>query len=96
MIDITRELRTLVTTGKVLLGADQAKRAMKTKSAKLVIVASNVSKENGEAVKSFEKAPVYNFPGTSMELGSACGKPFAISVLTVLSPGESSIMSILK
>jgi large subunit ribosomal protein L30e len=96
MIDITRELRTLVTTGKVLLGADQAKRALKAKNAKLVIVAANCSQENAESIKGFEKVPLYNFPGTSLELGSACGKPFAVSVLTVLSAGESSIMSLLK
>lgn len=96
MIDITRELRTLVTTGKVLLGADQAKRALKAGSARLVIVASNVSRANAEAIARFEKAPVYNFPGTSLELGSACGKPFAVSVLTVLNPGDSQIMSVLK
>jgi large subunit ribosomal protein L30e len=96
MIDITRELRTLVTTGKVALGAEQAKKALKSKSAKLVIVAGNVSRGNAEAIAKFENAPVYKFPGTSLELGAACGKPFAVSVLTVLAPGESSIMSLLK
>ena len=96
MIDITRELRTLVTTGKVLLGADQAKRALKAGTAKLVIVANNVSEENAEAIGKFEGAPLYRFPGTSVELGAACGKPFAVSVLTVLSPGDSQIMSVLK
>ena len=96
MIDITRELRTLVTTGKVLLGADQSKKALKAGTAKLVIIASNVSKPNAESIAKFEKAPIYRFPGTSLELGSAAGKPFAISVLTVLAPGESQIMSVLK
>jgi len=96
MIDITRELRTLVTTGKVALGAEQAKKALKAKSAKLVIVAANVSRPNAEAIGKFEGAPVYRFPGSSLELGSACGKPFAVSVLTVLAPGESGIMSLLK
>ena len=96
MIDITRELRTLVTTGKVALGAEQAKKALKAKSAKLVIVAANVSKTNAEAIAKFEGAPIYRFPGTSMELGAACGKPFAVSVLTVMAPGESGIMSLLK
>jgi len=96
MIDITRELRTLVTTGKVALGAEQAKKALKAKSARLVIVAANVSRGNAEAISRFENAPVYRFPGTSLELGSACGKPFAVSVLTVLAPGESGIMSLLK
>jgi large subunit ribosomal protein L30e len=96
MIDITRELRTLVTTGKVALGAEQAKKALKAKNAKLVIVAANVSKPNAEAIGKFEGAPIYKFPGSSLELGSACGKPFAVSVLTVLAPGESGIMSLLK
>ena len=62
----------------------------------MVIVTSNVSKPNAEALAKFEKAPIYKFPGTSLELGAACGKPFAISVLTVLAPGESQIMSVLK
>jgi large subunit ribosomal protein L30e len=62
----------------------------------MVIVASNVSKPNAEALAKFENAPIYKFPGTSLELGAACGKPFAISVLTVLAPGESQIMSVLK
>ncbi len=96
MIDITRELRTLVTTGKVLLGADQAKKALRAGKARLVVVASNVSRENAEAISGFERAPVYKFPGTSVELGSACGRPFAVSVLTVLDPGESQIMTVLK
>ena len=96
MIDITRELRTLVTTGKVMLGADQSKKALKAGTAKLVIIASNVSKPNAEAIAKFENAPIYKFPGTSIELGAACGKPFAISVLAVLVPGESQIMSVLK
>jgi large subunit ribosomal protein L30e len=96
MIDITRELRTLVTTGKVALGGEQAKKALKARSAKLVIVSSNVSRANAEAISKFESAPLYKFPGTSLELGSACGKPFAVSVLTVLAPGESGIMSLLK
>jgi len=96
MIDITRELRTLVATGKVTLGARQAMKALKAGNARLVIIVKNVSKANAEALAKFEKAPVYKFPGTSLELGSACGKPFAISVLTVLAPGESQIMSVLK
>ena len=62
----------------------------------MVIVASNVSKPNAEAIAKFENAPIYKFPGTSLELGAACGKPFAISVLAVLVPGESQIMSVLK
>ena len=96
MIDITRELRTLVTSGKVQLGAEQAKKALTETKAKLVIVAANVSKPNAEAIAKFENAPLYKFPGSSLELGAACGKPFAISVLTVLAPGESQIMSLLK
>jgi len=96
MIDITRELRTLVATGKVMLGADQAKKALKAGNARLVIIAKNVSKANADAFAKLEKAPIYKFPGTSLELGSACGKPFAVSVLTVLAAGESQIMSVLK
>ena len=39
---------------------------------------------------------VYRFGGTNQELGASCGKPFAISVLTVVSEGDSDILALKK
>jgi large subunit ribosomal protein L30e len=42
------------------------------------------------------KVPVYEFPGLSVDLGPICGKPFIVSALTVLEPGDSDIMALAR
>ncbi len=89
-MDLNKALRTAAKSGKLLFGADQAMKAIETKEAKLIVVASN--SPNPE-LKEQSEIPFMDFPGTNMELGSACGKPFSISVVTILDPGESQILS---
>jgi len=33
------------------------------------------------------------YPGDNLELGAACGKPFAVSSLVILDQGSSDILS---
>lgn len=94
-MDITRELRNLVSTGEVHFGFNQAERAAKKKKAKLVIIANNCKTDNTEAIKEFEGIRTFDFEGNNFELGAACGKPFAISMLTVLDEGESTILDLM-
>ena len=89
-MDLNRALRTASKTGKLLFGATQAKKAIETSEAKMIIVASN--SPNPE-LKEQSKVPMMDFTGTNMELGAACGKPFSISVVTVLDAGESQLLS---
>jgi large subunit ribosomal protein L30e len=94
-MDITRELKTLVSTGKVFFGFNQAIKAIEDKKAKLIILASNCKKENLQEIKEMPNVKTFNFDGTNVELGAACGKPFSISVLTVVEEGDSSIMDLI-
>lgn len=89
-MDIQSALKSAVTTGKVLFGADQARKALKAGKAKMLVVAANcpdtdIVAESGVKVLKFE--------GSGLDLGAACGKPFNVSVLTILEQGESNIMS---
>ncbi|MEW5759914.1 MAG: 50S ribosomal protein L30e [Candidatus Thermoplasmatota archaeon] len=93
-MDIGRELRVAISTGKVWFGIRQTQKALKNKNAKLVIFASNFEEKYIESIK--EKVPTYNFSGTNFELGAICGKPFSISVLTIIEPGESGILALVK
>lgn len=93
-MDITRELRNLVSTGEVHFGFNQAIKAAKDKKAKLIIIASNCKKENMDDIRSTE-TKTFDFEGNNFELGAACGKPFAISMLSVLSEGESNILDLI-
>lgn len=91
MIDVNRALKTAATTGDVRFGLAETKKAMKKGEAKLVVIASNCPER---AALEGSKAPkVLLFDGTNVELGSACGKPYPISALAIINPGESNILS---
>jgi len=90
MIDMARALKTAATTGKVRFGLAETKKSIKNGEAKLVVVSSNCP-EDDIAGESLLKVVVFN--GTNVELGSACGKPFPISALAIVNPGESNILS---
>lgn len=96
-VDVNKEIRQAVDTGKVILGKDKSLKAIKLGQAKLVIVASNCSSEVLTDIKRYgglANIPVHIFGRDSSELGVACGKPFLISVLAVLEPGTSNILGL--
>ncbi len=92
-------LRQCVDAGKVEFGANTGiKRALMGK-AKLVVLAANCPKEVSEDVLRFCKLSGVQtavFEGTSIELGTATGRPHPVSVLTVYDVGNSSIMDYAK
>jgi large subunit ribosomal protein L30e len=91
-MNIERSLKVLMDTGKVYLGVEHAKKAVKKGEAKMLIVASNCP-EDAFREKTYKKVPILHFKGTNVELGAASGKPFPISVVTVVDPGDSGILS---
>jgi large subunit ribosomal protein L30e len=96
-MDVQRSLRTVIATGKVLIGSDQTAKAVETGKAKMVILASNAPE--GDAIRaaaSKKRVPVYAFDGMGTQLGPACGKPFAISALAVLDAGQSDVLQLAK
>ena len=93
-MDINKALRTAISTGKVFFGIEESKKALKDGVAKLIIISSNCPSQFKDEINKFKKSSTYNFKGTNIELGSACGKPFPISVLTVVKPGKSNIMQL--
>lgn len=87
----------MVSTGKVILGADKSIKALKLGQAKLVILSSTCQKAIRDDVLHYAKLaniPVYLYPGDGAELGLACGKPFFVNVMVVLEPGDSNILNI--
>jgi large subunit ribosomal protein L30e len=81
----------------VILGTDKSLKALKLGHAKTVIVASNCPPHVLADVKRYAelaKIPIHIFDGDNTELGLACGKPFSVSVLAILDPGTSNILSL--
>jgi large subunit ribosomal protein L30e len=98
-MDINRALRTAAQTGKVLLGTKETLRAVKDKKAKLVVLAGNTPDADQQALMTAAKSggvPVYKFGGTNQELGPACGKPFPVTMLSVLEAGESDVLALAR
>jgi len=96
-LDLNREIRQAVTTGKVILGPDKSLKGLKLGQAKLVILALNCDEIVRTDVERYAKLagiPIHIYPGDSTELGLACGKPFLVNVMTVLDPGSSNILNI--
>lgn len=97
--ELARELQTALRTGKVVLGYRRTLRELVSDRAKLIVIAKNAPSYIAEELKhyaSFAKIPVLIFEGSSRELGSVCRKPFMISALAVLDPGESSLLQLAK
>ncbi len=88
-MDLNRALRTAAKTGKVQYGMAQARKAIESKEGKLIVLASNCP---AEELKDQTAIPVIEFPGNNRDLGTACGKPFTVSVVTVIEAGDSQIL----
>lgn len=96
-MDVSKEIRQAIVTGKVFIGADNSLKTLKRGQAKLVIVASNCKPELLADVQHYAKlanVPVHTFTGGSRELGLSCGKPFLVSILTVVEAGSSGILGL--
>ena len=91
MIDVSRALRVAADTGEVRFGLRQVRRAAKAKAAKLVVLASNCPED---AVQNLGDVRLFRFSGTNVDLGAACGMPFSVAAIAVISPGESNILSV--
>jgi len=93
--DVARTLRTAVRTGKVYFGAKRTIKSVLSGEAKLVVIASNCPKEIRAEIT--DKEPViYDFKGESTELGSLCGKMYAVLALSVVDAGSSDVMALVK
>jgi|SRR3972149_1048197 len=88
--DISKVLRTTFSTGKILIGTKQTLDAIKKGKALGVVVSSNCLEKSLIDLKGI---PVIKYSGSGVDLGLACGKPFAITSLAVIEPGESEILS---
>lgn len=96
-MDIERGIRVAVDTGKVILGSNKTIQAIKLGNGELVILAANAPKTLKDDVETYARLsdiPVYTFEGSSVELGSICGKPFTVTTLIVQEPGDSNILEL--
>jgi large subunit ribosomal protein L30e len=93
-MDFNASLRKAIKTGDVILGRNQTEDSIQQGKARLVILAKNSPESFKKFASQKEGLPVHIYEGSSMQLGKACGKPFLVSALAVIDPGESDILSL--
>ena len=91
-MDFNLSLRRAIKTGKVVLGQNSVEKVLN--DAKLVIVAENAPAKVREIIAAKEDLPLYEFEGSSRQLGKECGRDHMISVLAVLDAGDSDILAL--
>jgi large subunit ribosomal protein L30e len=96
-IDVNKQIQIAVKTGKVSFGLKEALDAARFAKAKLLIVASNCPEPHRTDLTQYAKqseVPLYNYSGTSVDLGGACEKRFVVAALAISEPGDSEILKL--
>lgn len=96
-MDISKELKVAIKTGKVEVGYKVALKTLEKKKAKLVVVSASTPTDLIAKIKSASgDVPISTYPGSSWDLGGLCGKPFPVTTVTIIEPGESGILNLEK
>ncbi|MFW9787171.1 MAG: 50S ribosomal protein L30e [Candidatus Thorarchaeota archaeon] len=94
-MSLNQPIASAVNTGECKIGTRSSIDAIKTGKAQLVVVSSNCPKDDLEDIEQFAKLAeikVHKFEGTSWDLGEVVGKPFMVSAIAIIKPGNSKIL----
>ncbi|KAH7390599.1 60S ribosomal protein L30 [Pyrenochaeta sp. MPI-SDFR-AT-0127] len=81
---INSRLALVMKSGKVTLGYKSTLKSLRTGKAKLSEL---------EYYAMLSKTSVHHFSGNNIELGTACGKLFRCSTMSILDAGDSDILT---
>ncbi|MFO8078490.1 MAG: 50S ribosomal protein L30e [Thermoplasmatota archaeon] len=97
MVDDEKVFKNMVKKGSVVFGSRQTRLTVDKNDAKLVVIASNCPEDDEITTIAEEKnIPVYHAAANNVDLGSHCGKAYAVSVFAVIDDGGVNISSLLK
>ncbi len=97
MIDVNKAISSVVKTGKISFGAESAVKNAKSGRAKMIVLTSNCPADLRGRIETYSKlskVTVVSFRGSSHDLAAVCGKPFAISALSIREAGDSEILKL--
>jgi len=90
------KLKLVMKSGKAILGYKHALKGLRNGKSKMVLIASNcppLRKSEVEYLAMLAKTQVHHYHGDNTALGTACGKFFNCSVLTIMDGGDSDILA---
>ena len=96
---VISSLSLVTKSGKYCLGIEQTLKSLRNGESKLVIFASNISSAHRSLIEYYAMlsgCDILPFEGDNVDLGTACGKYFRSSVISIINPGESDILKMIK
>lgn len=95
MESINSRLQLVMKSGKATLGYKSTLKTLRGGKSKLIIICNNcppLRKSEIEYYAMLAKTGVHHYSGDNSDLGTACGKYFRVSVLSITDPGDSDII----
>lgn len=92
---VNSKLHLVMKSGKAALGYKTTLKTLRGNKAKMVIISNNCSplrKSEIEYYAMLAKCSVMHYVGNNSDLGTACGKYFRVSTLSVTDAGDSDIL----
>ena len=94
-MDIARQLKQGISTGNVLFGQRQTISACNKGDARLVLVAANCPEDYISSLTTRQPdIPIHQVTMVNRQLGAACAKPFPVSALCIIDPGQSELLTL--
>ena len=88
-------LSLVMKSGKYTLGYRSTLKSLRSGKSKLVIICNNappLRKSEVEYYAMLARTGVHHYAGNNVDLGTACGKMFRVSCLSITDPGDSDII----
>ena len=92
---INSRLHMVMKSGKAALGYNTTIKTLRQNKAQMVIISNNtppLRKSEIEYYAMLAKCQVVHYSGNNQDLGTACGKFFRVSMLSVTNAGDSDIL----
>merc|ERR1711967_224987 len=92
---INSKLALVMKSGRALLGYKTTLKSLRQGKSKLIVISSNcppLRKSEIEYYAMLAKTAVHHYSGNNIALGTACGKLYRTSVLSITDIGDSDIL----
>ena len=92
---LNNRLKLVVKSGKYTLGYKTVLKSLRSGKSKMVIICNNappLRKSEIEYYSMLSKTAVVHYPGNNVELGTACGRLYRCSCLSITDVGDSDIL----
>lgn len=99
--DIETQIKVAYKTGKIIYGKNQVFKALRNNPFKMLVVANNIPQDLESQLNYYtslmkDKLFIYNYKGSSLDLGLTLALPYWVSVLGIVDPGDSDILSLIS